>query len=388
MAKFRLHIRLNWIKIPFLTREFRVRRKDEFFGFLSFWGYYIKRKVVAFSNTFEKNKNILVKFFLMKRGRYNRPFLHLTTMGVLGVGVLVAPYLADTYPIFSSKASESLVDLSSPTATSESIIVGENVFQTDISEKPRDEILTYTVQKGDTISTVAKKFGISTDTIKWTNDLTSDNLAIGDELKILPVSGISHKVTKGDTIYTIAKKYDTEAQKIADFPFNDFANPENFALVEGQMLIVPDGIKPSERPTTPRRPTYYATGPVKQVAGGGFTWPLRGGVSQFASWYHMALDIMSDVGTPIVAAQSGTVTKVNVGSWDGGYGTNVMIDNGAGDSSLYAHMSSVNVSVGQQVVGGRTVVGWVGMTGRTTGPHLHFEIRKGGALVNPISYLQ
>lgn len=365
-----------------------MRRKDEFLGFLSFWGYYLKRKIVVFSITFEKHKNILVKFFLMKRGRYNRPFLHLTTMGVLGLGVLVAPYLADTYPIFSSKAAESLVDLSSPTATQESIIVGENVFQTEISEKPRDKILTYTVQKGDTISTVAKKFGISTDTIKWTNDMSSDDLAIGDELKILPVSGMSHKVTSGDTIYTIAKKYDTEAQKIADFPFNDFANPENFALVEGQMLIVPDGIKPSERPSAPRRPTYFATGPVTQVAGGGFTWPLRGGVSQFASWYHMALDIMSDVGTPVVAAQSGTITKVNVGSWDGGYGTNVIVDNGAGDSSLYAHMNSVNVSVGDRVVGGRTVVGWVGMTGRTTGPHLHFEIRKGGAPVNPISYLQ
>lgn len=388
MANKRLHIRLNRIKIPFFDNEFRMRRKEEFVGFLSFWGYYLKRKIVAFSITFEKNKNKLVKFFLMKRGRYNRPFLHLTTMGVLGLGVLVAPYLADTYPIFSSKASESLVDLSSPTASQESIIVGENVFQTDISEKPRDKILTYIVQKGDTISTVAKKFGISTDTVKWSNDLTSDDIAIGDSLKILPVSGMSHKVSKGDTIYSIAKKYDTEAQKIADFPFNDFANPENFALVEGQMLIVPDGIKPSEKPTAPRRPTYFATGPATQVSGGGFTWPLRGGVSQFASWYHMALDIMSDVGTPIVAAQNGTVTGVSVGSWDGGYGTNAWISNGAGMDSHYAHMSGVNVSVGQQVVGGRTVVGWVGMTGRTTGPHLHFEIRSNGALVNPISYLQ
>jgi murein DD-endopeptidase MepM/ murein hydrolase activator NlpD len=102
----------------------------------------------------------------------------------------------------------------------------------------------------------------------------------------------------------------------------------------------------------------------------------------------MGLDIMSDVGVPVVAAQSGTVTKVNVGSWDGGYGTNIIVDNGAGESSLYAHMNGVNVSVGQQVVGGRTVVGWVGLTGRTTGSHLHFEVRKNGVPVNPISYLQ
>jgi murein DD-endopeptidase MepM/ murein hydrolase activator NlpD len=102
----------------------------------------------------------------------------------------------------------------------------------------------------------------------------------------------------------------------------------------------------------------------------------------------MALDIMSDVGVPVVAAHSGTITKVNVGSWDGGYGTNVIVDDGNGTQTLYAHMSGVNVGIGSQVTGGRTVVGWVGLTGRTTGAHLHFEIRKGGVLVNPWGYLQ
>ena len=373
--------------LPYRTQQLIKYQKEDIVGFASFLFRYLQKKVMGSSRTFEKNKNILVKFFLMKRGRYNRPFLHLTTMGVLGLGVLVAPYLADTYPIFSSKASESLVDLTSSEAQQQSIIVGENVFATQISEKPRDEIITYTVQKGDTISTIARKFGIDEETVKWANDMTSDNITVGDSLKILPVSGIAHKVTSGDTVYTIAKKYDTEAQKIVDFPFNDFANPETFSLIAGQILIVPDGIKPSERPTF-RRQTYFATGPATSVGSSGFTWPVRGGVSQFASWYHMALDITSNIGTPVVAAHSGTITKINVGSWDGGYGTNVIVDNGNGDSSLYAHMSGVNVGIGQRVTAGRTVVGWVGMTGRTTGPHLHFEIRKNGALVNPISYLQ
>lgn len=358
-----------------------------FVAFLDFLLSYLKGRILTFSHHFEKNKNRLVKFFLMKRGRYNRPFLHLTTMGVLGVGVLIAPFIAETYPIFASQDSSAL-NVATP-QTQQSIIVGENVFQTDISEKPRDEIITYRVQGGDTVSTIAKKFGVDTDTVRWANDLTSDNLTVGDELRILPVSGIAHKVSSGDTVYTIAKKYDTDAQKIVDFPFNDFANPETFTLVEGQLLIVPDGIKPSERPTSPRRQqVYIAQGPATSVSAGGFTWPLRGGISQFASWYHMALDITSGYGTPIVAAQNGTVTKISVGSWDGGYGTNVYLDNGAGMGTHYAHMSGVNVSIGQQVVAGRTVVGWVGMTGRTTGPHLHFEILRGGSLVNPLSYLQ
>ena len=343
---------------------------------------YGKKKIVSFSVSFEKSKNKLVKFFLMKRGRYNRPFLHLTTMAVLGIGVLVAPFLADTYPIFSSNA-QSLKDLQQEVEP-QSISVSDDVFQTKESVKPRNKIVTYTVQKGDTITTIAKKYSISVETIKWSNDLTSDTLAIGDEIKILPVTGMSHKVSKGDTVYSIAKKYDTEAQKIVDFPFNDFANPETFALVEGQIVIVPDGIKPSERPTI-RRQVYIASGP-STISGSGFTWPVQGPVSQFAAWYHMALDITSPLGTPILAAQSGKVSIVSAGGWDGGYGTNLYVD-GPDGRTHYAHMSGVNVSMGDNVIAGRTVVGWVGMTGRTTGPHVHFEIMKNGQLVNPISYL-
>ncbi len=359
----------------------------EFIAFLGYLVFYARKKIITASIHFEKNKNRLVKFFLMKRGRYNRPFLHVTTMAVLGVGVLIAPYLADTYPIFSSRAST----LATESAEKQSIIVDEDVFKTYVSKKPRDKIIIYIVQKGDTISTIAKKFSspdnqISEDTIRWANDLTNDNLSIGDELKILPVSGISHKVAKGDSVYTIAKKYDTEAQKIVDFPFNNFADPETFSLVEGQMLIVPDGIKPSERPTI-KRQTYIAQGPT-QVYGSGFTWPVRGGISQFATWYHMALDITSPFGTPIVAGQSGKVVTINMGTWDGGYGTSLYIDGGNGFKSHYAHMSGVNVGIGQSVTAGKTIIGWVGMTGRTTGPHVHFEIIKDGGLVNPIGYLQ
>jgi len=82
------------------------------------------------------------------------------------------------------------------------------------------------------------------------------------------------------------------------------------------------------------------------------------------------------------------VSGVNTGTWDGGYGTSVWIDNGQGFSSHYAHLGGVNVGVGDSVAAGKTVIGWIGMTGRTTGPHVHFEISKNGALVNPLSYLQ
>lgn len=309
--------------------------------------------------------------------------MHIAAMGVLGIGVIVSPFLAETYPIFSGDKVNAL-QISSPTS-SESIVVDADIFQTNISLKPRDKIIDYRVEKGDTLSTIAEKFGISTETVRWANDLTNDNITVGDSLKIIPVTGIAYKVAKGESVYSIAKKLDSEPQKIVDFPFNDFANPETFSLVEGQILIVPDGVKPAEQPTF-RRQVYIASGPVT-ISGLGFTWPIRGVVSQFAAWYHMAIDIVASIGSPVVAAQNGVVSGVSVGMWDSGYGTSVYVKNGDVETH-YAHLGGVNVSVGQSVSAGSTVLGWIGMTGRTTGPHVHFEVIKAGVLVNPLSYLQ
>lgn len=358
---------------------------EEVFDFGDFLGYYLKKKVLFVSRHFEKNKNRLVKFFLMKRGRYNRPFLHFATMGVLSIGVLIAPYLSDTYPVFSAQTP-----VLTASAKTSSITVGENVFKTAVSSKVRDKIITYTVEKGDTISSIARKFDISIDTIKWANNLTSDSVSVGDTLKILPVTGIAHKVQKGDTVYSIAKLYSTDAQKIVDFPFNDFANPETFTLVEGQILIVPDGVKPSEKANYVRPQVYIAQrqSPVP-VESGGFTFPISGAIiTQYFSWYHSGVDLAAPYGTPVYAAHNGTVTRVSVGTWDTGYGNNVWISKGDGIESHYAHLRAVNVSVGQYVTGGVTVIGWEGSTGRSTGPHLHFEIRKNGVYVNPLSVVQ
>jgi len=371
-------------KHPFLAKNPIDRFILQFSQFSAYFSLYLKHKLMYFSAHFERNKNRLVKFFMMKRGRYSRPFLHIAAMGVLIVGIILSPLIGESYPILS----QSNTNTASAQGPTESIIVGDNVFSTNISQKPRDEIITYTVQKGDTLSTIARKFGVSVETIQWENDITGENISVGDELKILPVTGLAYKVGPGETIYTIAKKLDTEPQKIVDFPFNDFANPETFSLVTGQTLIVPDGIKPSEQPTyvRPRQPVY-AQGPAAAVSSAGFAWPVRGGLSQYPSWYHMALDITADVGTPIVAANNGTVSSVITGTYDGGYGNNVYISAG-GVQTHYAHMAAVYVSPGQSVVAGKTVIGTVGLTGRTTGPHLHFEIIQNGVLVNPLSYLQ
>lgn len=357
--------------------------KTELGCFYSFLRIYFKDKILIFSNTFEGNKNRIVKSILIKRGKRNRMFLHVSAMTILTLGVVISPFISDSNLLGQEKNAAIFAQ---GIATGESLLSPDDVFQTEASEKPRDKVISYTVQKGDTISTIAKKFGISADTIKWANNLKNDSITVGDTLDILPVTGIAHKVERGDTVYSLAKKYTSNAQAIVDFPFNDFANPQTFSLVEGQILIVPEGVRPEEKPRYVRQ-TFIAQGPVV-VTGAGFTWPVRGTLNQYFSWYHKALDLGASSGTPVVAAQSGRISEAHSGGWNWGYGTNVVISGDNGYSTLYAHLSGINVSSGDSVVAGKTVIGWVGSTGRSTGPHLHFEIRSGGGFFNPLSFLQ
>lgn len=352
-----------------------------FFEFLGFLYLYLKTKIIVSGIFFEKHKNILVKVFMIKRGRYSRPFLHLSTMFVLGIGIISAPFLAQTYPVLVLSANNSL----DKTTQQQSINLEDDVFNTDVSQKPRDKIISYIVQKGDTVSTISEKFGISTNTIRWENNLSDDALNVGDTLKILPVTGISYKVQSADTIYTIAKKFDTQAQKIVDFPFNDFANPETFSLVAGQMLIIPDGIKPSQQPYI-KQEVYFAQGPTS-MSSAGFSWPVRGILSQSFSWYHQAIDIAASLNSPIYAATGGKVIEALAGGWNTGYGNTIVVDSGNGYITRYSHLSAVNVSVGDNVIGGQTVIGAVGVTGKTTGPHIDFRVSKNGVYINPFFLL-
>jgi murein DD-endopeptidase MepM/ murein hydrolase activator NlpD len=255
-----------------------------------------------------------------------------------------------------------------------------------VTIKPRAEIIEYSVQSGDTVSTIAEKFGVSVDTIRWENDLKSvKDIKPGQVLRILPVTGVRHKVKPGDTIYSIAKKYQVDPQAIVDWPYNTFANDETFALAVGQDLIIPDGIKPKETPTAPR-PTYYAQVPGAGAGTGQFAWPTSGRISQGYSWYHKAVDIANKDAPDILAADGGTVI---LAGWvpPMAYGNHVIIDHGNGFVTLYAHLSQIYVGVGQKVARGQAI-GKMGSTGRSTGIHLHFEIRQNGSAQNPLNFLK
>lgn len=353
-------------------------------GFFSFLYTYIRFHTLETVSFFESTKNTLVRFFMMKRGRYTRPFLHFATISVLGIGIMIAPFLTDTFPLFAS-TNAGLTKTPSPTSQEQSIAVDANVFQTQISSNLRSKIIDYTVERGDTLSSVAQKFGISQDTIRWENSMTDDSLTVGDTIKILPVTGVAYKVQSGDTVYTIAKKFATDAQKVVDFPFNDFANPETFSLVVGQILIVPDGIQPSSQGTY-TAPVYAQVPDYNGPTSGGFIWPIRGIITQYFTVYHTGLDIAGPAGTPIYAAKAGVVKEASCG-WNWGYGCHVLLDNGESFSTMYAHMvQQPSVDVGETINQGQ-LLGFRGSTGRSTGNHTHFEIRISGHVVNPLPYL-
>lgn len=340
------------------------------------WFIYIEKKLRRFGVRFERVKDVIVNFLMARRGTYQRPFLHVSLLVLLASGVLGAPILANAYP---RGLPASLNEFTPSSAVLTSLDLSEYGVQTERSDKPRDQVITYAVEQGDTLGTIAEKFGVSIDTIKWVNDIKRDSLSIGQELKIPPVTGIVHKVKEGETVYSIAKRYKTDAQKIVNFPFNDFTDLDTFALNVGQTLIVPDGVQPQAPAIIIPAPPVYAGG------SGQFLWPAGGIITQYPVWYHMALDIANSAAPGIAAGGEGVVSLVEYLRY--GYGFYAIIDHGGGLSTLYAHMSEIYVKPGDRVGRGQ-IIGRMGSTGRSTGTHLHFEVRRNGTPIDPRSFLK
>ena len=356
--------------------------RNDIADFIAFIRLYIVAKWNGVSSLFEMAKDTIVAFLIAKRGKYQQSFLH-TSFLLLVVALWIAgPIIAEQNPLMGRNINQT-PDTGSSIVSAYAQAGSEASTYTRISQKPRDQVEIYTVQGGDTLSEIAKKFDISVDSLKWANDNKDDTIKPGQKLNIPPVNGIVHKVKSGDTIFSIAKYYNTDAQKIVNYPFNEFADPDTFSLIPGQLLIVPDGSPHKEeapvyRPLTPQ----FMAG---QQGSGSFIWPTSGMVTQYPVWYHMALDIANPSMPPVLAADSGTVSYAGCIGW--GYGCHIIIDHANGYQSLYGHLSSIGVSVGQGVGKGQQI-GVMGSTGRSTGTHLHFEIRQNGALLNPLGFLQ
>ncbi|MEX2010369.1 MAG: peptidoglycan DD-metalloendopeptidase family protein [Parcubacteria group bacterium] len=227
-----------------------------------------------------------------------------------------------------------------------------------------NQISVYIVRQGDTLSGIAKMFGVTTNTIVWANDIKGGVIKEGNELVILPISGVKHSVKSGDTLASIAKKYKADLDDLVSY--NGFA--ANDKLVVGSEIIVPDG--------TLSAPTSSGVAVVSSGKStfGFFLKPINGGKKTQGIHGNNGVDLGARTGTPVLASASGKVIVARNGGWNGGYGSYVVISHSNGTQTLYAHLSAVYVSVGQQVSQGKTI-GAVGNTGKSTGPHLHFEIR-------------
>ncbi len=243
---------------------------------------------------------------------------------------------------------------------------------------------TYVVQPGDTVVALAGRFGITPDTILSANGELAGNpdlLKLGQELTILPVSGVLHIVEEGDTLESIVEQYKADMDAVIAYSDNHLSEP--YELTPGQRIVLPGGTLP---PPSGRRyaPAGSSSGLSTIPATGRFMWPTTGRITQYPWGRHTAIDMGTPTGTPIYAADAGYVTTAG---WSNvGYGQYVVIDHGNGYCTLYAHMSAILVKAGQSVPKGE-MIGRVGSTGKSTGAHLHFEIRKNGVQQNPLNYL-
>lgn len=280
-----------------------------------------------------------------------------------------------------------------------------------LAERTKTE--TYTVEAGDTISTIASKFGVNIGTILWANNLTArSTIKPGATLRIPPVSGVLYMVQKGDTVARIAAKFKTDADSIISF--NKLSGEG--ALHVGEELVIPGGTPPQNAPIVAKNPSNLRPDvPISRIAGkatdiyqeltgkndvrpkpadetnatvakGKLLWPTALHViNQYYGWQHTGVDIDGDYTDPIYASDDGTVTKAGWNS--GGYGLMILIDHGNGLVTRYGHASKLYVKEGDTVKRGE-VIAMVGTTGRSTGTHLHYEVYVNGKRVNPLGYIK
>lgn len=238
-------------------------------------------------------------------------------------------------------------------------------------EPTSDQISIYVVRSGDTLSQIAKMFGVSVNTIVWANDIVDGKIIPDEQLIILPVTGIRHKVTKDETLASIAKDYHGDLAEIVSF--NNLS--ANEPLKVGTEIIIPEG------EASPKGKSNSIVGTSKGSSlistTGYFIRPISGGKKTQGIHGYNGVDLAAPIGTPIVAAAGGTVLiSKGGGGWNGGYGNYIVIKHGNGTQTLYAHLTTTLVSAGDTVSQGQKI-GTMGTTGRSTGSHLHFEVRGG-----------
>jgi len=280
-------------------------------------------------------------------------------------------------------------------------------FHTVIPSRPRSHVVTYTVETGDTLFSIAEQYGIKPETVLWGNlETLNDNphmLSPDQVLNILPTEGAYYRWKEGDQLGAVAAMFEVEPQAIIDYPGNRIdltqVQSDTYGIEVGAWLIIPNGKRPikdwgppaisRENPAAARYLGEGSCGSVYEgaIGTGTFVWPATGrSISGYHySSIHPAIDIGGALGSPVYASDSGVI--VYAGWSSHGYGNLIVIDHGNGFQTAYAHLDTVAVTCGQSVFQGG-YIGGLGTTGNSSGPHLHFELVLNGAKPNPLDYLQ
>lgn len=245
----------------------------------------------------------------------------------------------------------------------------------------------YTLGKADTLASLSNFYGVSPEAIAYANGISDPlNLEVGRAIRIPPGDGALYTVAAGDTIDSVAARFKAESAAIKDYNRLHF-EPEHFA--PGKLIFVPGAELPGlvyqtveeepERPTVIARAAPAPAAPRQTVAAP-LGMPVGGVITQYMSAWHTGVDIAAPYGSELVAVSEGTVSATG---WVAVGGLRVCISNGAVENCYY-HTGAVFVAVGQWVQRGQ-VVASIGMTGVTTGPHVHWEKKINGRFVNPFS---
>ncbi len=270
------------------------------------------------------------------------------------------------------------------TIVDDSALVAENgpagTTADEDNEKLSDKISIYVTRKGDTIAAIAKMFNVSENTVIWSNDLKRGSaLKEGQTLTILPVTGIRHSVTSGETLASIVKLHKGDLAEVMQY--NDLDEKSKLAI--GTIIIIPDGEATPPPTAAPKKKSVVAKigqlvrNESAPTAGSGYFAKPVSGYTRTQGLHgpqHNGVDLASYYGAPIYAAASGEVIISKDSGWNGGYGEYIVVDHPNGTQTLYAHLSETSVAVGAHVEQGQ-VIGSMGSTGKSTGTHLHFEVR-------------
>jgi murein DD-endopeptidase MepM/ murein hydrolase activator NlpD len=311
--------------------------------------------------------------------------------------VLTAKAYLESTPTPESTNSQTTVALPvfhTPENDSQNGIPRLALLDTTIPERPTVDVRTYVVQPGDNLFKIAEKFGLLPETVLWGNyevlRVNPQFLRPEQKLSILPTDGVYYQWAEDDDLQKIAEFFRVEPEAIVEYPGNrlisDLIDPNPVEIAAGSWVIVPGGKRdlkdwgpPAITRKNPAAAAYYGAGYCGKVYEGSigiraFIWPT---VATSLSGYdysptlHPGIDIAGAQGNAVFASDSGVVVYAGWSQY--GFGYLIVLDHGNGWQSAYAHLSAVNVGCGESVVQGK-VIGAIGSTGNSTGPHLHFEL--------------